>query len=268
MEYLADGSQTKPLHAGWAAHAGVVAAALAAHGAGGPASVLEGRFGLLASHVGEFDPPALSAELGTRWETSAIAFKAYPSCHLSHSVLDAVRAAGVAAGEVEEVVALVAGEVAVGLVLEPSERKLAPATPYEAKFSLPYCIAALLLRGELGVDAFTPAAIAEERTLALARRVGYEVVDFGPGGGEISGGVRIRAGGREVEERVLRPRGTAANPLSEEEVRRKFLRNAGLALSGEEADRLLAALAAMERSSAAEIGAQLRAARAGDPALA
>ncbi len=253
MEYLADGSQTKPLHAGWAAHAGVTAAALAAHGATGPASVLEGRFGLLASHLGEFDEAALTAELGSRWETPLIAFKAYPCCHLSHAVLDAVRESGLGPDGVEEIVAEVAGEVAIALVLEPADRKLRPATPYEAKFSLPYCIGALLVRGELGLDSFTEEAIADQRALELAARVSYEVVDFGAGGSDISGGVRARAGGRDYEARALRPRGTPSNPMSAEEVRSKFLRNASLALSKGEADRLLAVLAALEERSASEV---------------
>jgi 2-methylcitrate dehydratase PrpD len=257
MEYLADGSQTKPLHAGWAAHAGITAAALAAHGATGPASVLKGRFGLLASHLEEFDAEALTAELGSRWETELIAFKAYPSCHLAHAVLDAVRDSGLGPDGVEEIVAEVAGEVAIGLVLEPAERKLRPATPYEAKFSLPYCIGALLVRGELGLDSFTAEAIADERALGLAAKVSYEVVDFGPGGGDLSGGVRARAGGRDYAARVLRPRGTPANPLSAEDVHAKFLRNARLTLPEAEAQHLLGVLAELEEHSAAEIGAAL-----------
>jgi 2-methylcitrate dehydratase PrpD len=257
MEYLADGSQTKPLHAGWAAHAGVTAAALAAHGATGPASVLEGRFGLLASHLGEFDEAALTAELGSRWETTLIAFKAYPSCHLGHAVLDAVGESGLGPDGVEAIVAEVAGELAIGLVLEPAERKLRPATPYEAKFSLPYCIGALLARGELGLDSFTTAAIADRRVLELAAKVSYEVVDFGTGGGEISGGVRARADGRDYTARVLRPRGAPANPLSADQVHAKFLRNASLELPAAEAKTLLGMLAELERHSAAQIGAAL-----------
>jgi 2-methylcitrate dehydratase PrpD len=253
MEYLADGSQTKPLHAGWAAHAGITAAALAAHGATGPASVLEGRFGLLASHLGEFDEVALTAELGSRWETTQIAFKAYPCCHLSHAVLDAVRESGLGPDGVEEIVVEVAGNVAIGLVLEPADRKPRPATPYEAKFSLPYCIGALLVRGELGLDAFTEEAIADERVLELAAQVSYEVVDFGAGGSDISGGVRARSAEREYQARVLRPRGTPSNPMSAEEVRAKFLRNAALALPVAEAERLLGVLAALEERSASEV---------------
>src|SRR6185437_1979155 len=44
--FLEEGTPTKPFHAGWAAHAGVVAASLAGHGAAGPTGVLGNRFGL------------------------------------------------------------------------------------------------------------------------------------------------------------------------------------------------------------------------------
>ena len=258
MEYLADGSQTKPLHAGWAAHAGIVAAALAAHGAGGPASVLEGRFGLLASYAGEFDEAALTAGLGSRWETTQIAFKTYPSCHCTHAVLDAVAAAGLRAEEGGEIVALVPPGVAVELVLEPAGRKRRPATPYEAKFSLPYCVGALLARGELGLDAFTAEAIADPRALEIAERVSYEVTEF-EGGGDLSGGVRARVGGREVEARSLHPRGGPANPLGAEEVRAKFRRSAAPALASQ-VERLLDLMDSIERHSVAAVMEPLAAA--------
>jgi len=246
MEFLADGSQTKPLHAGWAAHAGIVAAALAAHGATGPATVLEGRFGLLASHLGEFDSSGLAGELGERWETTAIAFKPYPTCHCTHAVLDAVAATGIGPEGVEEIVAVVPGEVAVGLVLEPSERKARPRTPYDAKFSLPYCIGVLLTRGEVGVESFTADALDDEAALAIAAKVSYEVSEF-EGGNDLSGGVRARVGGQTHEASVLRPRGGPANPIAPAELRAKFLRNARLALGEERAEELSELMLGFER---------------------
>lgn len=246
MEFLADGSQTKPLHAGWAAHAGIVAAALAAHGATGPATVLEGRFGLLASHLGEFDPAGLAGGLGERWETTEIAFKAYPTCHCTHAVLDAVAATGIGAEGIEEIVAVVPGEVAVGLVLEPRERKLRPRTPYEAKFSLPYCIGVLLTRGEVGVESFTADALDDPEVLAIAARVSYVVEDFA-GGNDLSGGVRARVGGESFEASVLRPRGGPANSIPPEELRAKFQRNARLALGEERAAELAETMLGFER---------------------
>jgi 2-methylcitrate dehydratase PrpD len=50
--YLEDGTPTKPMHPAWAAHGALLAARLAAHGAAGPQSVLEGKFGLYHAFLG------------------------------------------------------------------------------------------------------------------------------------------------------------------------------------------------------------------------
>jgi 2-methylcitrate dehydratase PrpD len=267
MEFLADGSQTKPLHAGWAAHGGVLAAALAAHGATGPASVLEGRFGLLRTHLASFDKRELAADLGERWETLRLAFKPYPVCHCSHTCLDSlallVSEEGLAPAQVSEIVCRVPGALAVEVVLEPAERKLRPASPYEAKFSLPYCLAALLVRGELDLESFTDEAVRDEGVLQIAERVRYEVAPF-RGGNDLSGGVAVAtADGRRLERSVLHPRGGLANPLAAADVKAKFRANAALALSAEDVEELLAALEQLEQRQAAEVatllGARLRA---------
>lgn len=263
LEFLADGSQTKPLHAGWASLAGIIAASLAANGGTGPASVLEGRFGLLRTHLAEdeFTVEPLTAGLGTQWETPRIAYKMYPTCHFTHTSLDAAARLDLAPEEVEEIVALMPSEVPVKVVLEPGERKLRPTTPYDAKFSLPYCLSALIHHGELGVDKFTVDAIADERVLELAQRVKYEIVDF-PGGTDMSGGVRVKAGGVVREERILRPRGTFDSPVPSADLAVKFKRNAALALDAAEVDALCDALLGLERSSIGEVAARLAKARA------
>ncbi|MGH7322136.1 MAG: MmgE/PrpD family protein, partial [Candidatus Rokuibacteriota bacterium] len=97
LAYLEDGSPTKPIHPGWAAHGAVVASRLAAHGAAGPRAVLEGRFGLFHAFVGQ-EGVALEgqvADLGSRWETGRMAYKPYPACHMMHGALGAIaRATG------------------------------------------------------------------------------------------------------------------------------------------------------------------------------
>jgi 2-methylcitrate dehydratase PrpD len=64
--YLEDGSATKPIHPGWAAHGAIIASRLAAHGATGPAKVLEGRFGVYDAFVEKrgLDLEAQLADLG------------------------------------------------------------------------------------------------------------------------------------------------------------------------------------------------------------
>ena len=73
------------------------------------------------------------------------------------------------------------------------------------------------------------------------------------GGNDLSGGVRARVAGQDYEARVMQPRGGPANPLSDDELRAKFVRNASLALPAERVGELLEALVGLDRGSGAEV---------------
>src|SRR5919198_685782 len=123
--YLADGTATKPVHPAWAAHGALLASHLAALGAEGPPSVLEGKFGLSHAFVGRrVDLEEQLADLGVRWETPRIAFKPSPACHFFHGSLGATASicADVDPDAVAEVVVSIPEE-GVSLVLEPAELK-------------------------------------------------------------------------------------------------------------------------------------------------
>jgi 2-methylcitrate dehydratase PrpD len=269
--YLADGTATKPIHPAWAAHGGVVASRLAAHGAEGPRSVLEGKFGLyhafLGAEEGEVEIERQLADLGSRWETPRIAYKPYPACHFMHGALGATAeaAAGVDPAEVEEIVVVVP-PAGVSLVLEPAEAKVAPRTDYEGKFSLQYSTAAMIVRGRVGVSDYTDEAIADPVVLELARRVRYETREYPTYPAAFPGGVRIRMrDGRVLDADFPYQRGSPENPMTPPEVRAKFRENASLALADtdlealeeavlrvEEQDDLRAALAPLARASVQE----------------
>lgn len=236
FEHLADGSGTKPLHAGFAAQAGVLAAALAAGGATGPVSVLEGLHGLYATHIGTTDV-ALADELstlGSRWETANMAIKPYPACHQMHTCLDAasilLNEHRFGPGDVAEVVVSVP-ELAVPLVLEPAEHKATPRTVSEARFSLPFSLAVLLVHGHADVSAYTGAMLADRRVRELAGRVRYEVKQY-PYDAGLAGSVTIlTADGARLEAELMHERGSSQRPLALEAVLAKFRANADLALS-------------------------------------
>jgi 2-methylcitrate dehydratase PrpD len=239
FEYLADGSNTKPIHAGWAAHGAVLASALAEYGATGPETVLEGRFGLFAAYFGFEGSELLSqlGDLGHRWETPRIAFKPFPACHFIHSALDAaLTATGDSPLTPEEIEAVVVSIPAPGvpLVLEPREAKVTPRTEYDAKFSLQYSLAAMLVHGRVGVSTYTHPAIEDPRVLALAGRISHEPREFITYPAAFPAAVRIRtADGRTLEAEVPYQRGGPENPMSVDEVRAKFRDNAALALPEE-----------------------------------
>jgi 2-methylcitrate dehydratase PrpD len=255
FEYLADGSATKPLHPGWAAHGAVEAARLARLGMTGPKTVFEGRFGLFAAYLGRTGSGLEEQldDLGRRWETAGIAFKPYPACHFSHATLDAVRLLmtrhGLRAADIAEAVATVP-EAAVPLVLEPVAAKLEPRSDYDAKFSLQFSIGAMLVDGAVGIDTFTERRIRDPQVLAVARRVGYEVKDYGAYPDTFPGGVRIvTTDGRRLAADVPQQRGGTANPMSEADVRDKFTANARLALPAEEASTLEAAILRLDEET-------------------
>jgi 2-methylcitrate dehydratase PrpD len=229
--YLDDATATKPIHPAWAAHGALVATRLAALGAEGPPGVLEGRFGVYHAFVDtRIDLEPQLADLGKRWETPRIAFKAFPACHFIHGSLGATASLGdeVDPDEVEDILVMVP-EAGVSLVLEPAESKAAPRTDYEGKFSLQYSTAAMLVKGSVGLATYTPEALADERVLGLARKVRYETKEYASYPAAFPGGVRIALrDGRTLEADFPYQLGAPENPMSAEQVRAKFRENAAL----------------------------------------
>ena len=170
IEYLADGSSTKRLHAGWAAQSGLRAALLARAGFTGPRTVFEGVHGLFNgfAHTREGDYGALLDGFGERWLTQTLAFKPYPCGTMVQPYIDCalrLRSRGIAPDDIAEMLCEV-GEGTVHRLWEPLADKQRPPNGYAAKFATPYCIAAAFLAGSLGLDAFTDAAVADPRACA------------------------------------------------------------------------------------------------------
>jgi 2-methylcitrate dehydratase PrpD len=227
FEFLADGSSTKPFHAGWAAHAAVMAAGLAALGATGPATVLEGRFGMFRAVLGLARDQELTeqlSDLGERWETLEMAIKPYPACHLTHAAMDGARSLlddGLCSEEIVAVRAAVP-EAAVGIVLEPAGRKRRPTTPYEAKFSLPFCVSRMLVDGRVDAASFSSDTLSDGPVLDLMDRFSYQVVATGGRGPFFTIlSVELRDGGVWTVD-VPHPSGASGAPLSRDRVVAKF----------------------------------------------
>jgi 2-methylcitrate dehydratase PrpD len=263
-EYLSNSSSAKALHTGWSAHAGILAAQLAQAGMTGPESVFEGRDGVLRAYglPEECDRAALDADLGSRWESTRISIKPYPCCHFAHAFVDCVGALlgkGVRASEVAALHCVVP-EIELALICEPFAPKLKPATPYAAKFSLPYVIAARMADGRLDHASFEPSAISRPEVLELAARVTYRVARPGetPFPRTFPGWVEATlADGRKVVERLDVNRGHPDNPLTLEEVGAKFRDNAAGALGAAGADRVVSLVGALPRTRPAELARAL-----------
>lgn len=232
LEFLADGASTKQLHPGLAAQAGVTAARLAAAGASGPATALEGERGLFRLFTATtVDPAAVTAELGSRWECARITVKPYPACQLVHASLDAVAgaAADVAVDDIEAIHLRVPRD-AVDVVCEPWPTKTRPRSAYDAKFSLPWTIAALLVDGAVTVDTFAAPQLGRDDLADVADRVSYEVID-GPADRPAAAApghavLRLRDG-RTLTGTVAASRGGPDHPLDDAGINAKLAANLG-----------------------------------------
>lgn len=232
IEYLAEGTWTKRLHPGWAAGAGWRAARLAESGFVGPRSVFEGEHGAFHAFAVpqiERDFTHLTEGWGERWEVANLAFKPYACGTMAQPFIDcALKIRGEISdpASIESIRAKV-GEGTVHRLWEPMAEKIAPSTPYGAKFSVPYIVAVALVDGDVGLGQFTEQRIADPAVLEFATKVSYEIDPDNEYPRNYTGDLLVTLkDGSELRANQPCLRGGRHSPLSEEELRAKFLANA------------------------------------------
>ena len=257
FEFLDEGAWTKRAHPGWAGNGGITAASLAVSGFEGPSRPYEGRFGLFNSYLdadAEVDLDACTAGLGEVWEMLDVALKPYPICHFNHAFADAALALmadhGLRADEVAHATGLIA-QGSVDIVCEPLALKHQPANDYDARFSMPYTVAATLVRGRFTLDELEADALADPAIRALCRKIDY-APDPDSGFPEAFSGELVveTRDGRTLRHREQVNRGTRSRPLSEAEVMAKFLDNAGRRIARDRADAIVEAVMGLDSADA------------------
>lgn len=221
------GSNIREIFPGLGARAGVLAAELAYRGVAGTRDSLEGPGGYFNAMMrGNYDPALLSPQKGDRFFNVELTTKPYPSCRQTHMFIDAtknlMKAHGITGDQVENVV-LKVGKFGKVLCV-PEENRKAPDLPMDAKFSIPYCVAACLVRGNAGLAEFIPEALKDPEILAMAQKISFEMDDT------IDETVLVEAGGVKLtlkdgsvyEEKVIDSLGSQNNPLTREQRIEKF----------------------------------------------
>lgn len=168
------GAMVKRMHAGRAAQSGLYGALLARNGFTGIETVFESEYGGFCTTFSRsndrFDLRELTSGLGERWETLRISLKFYSCVASNHTTLDALRVLRArekfAPDDVERIV-VHASNVTVEHAGWPYE----PNGLVAAQLNLPFCVATLLLEGDVFIDQFTEAAATDARRIALAQRV-------------------------------------------------------------------------------------------------
>lgn len=224
--YLLDGTSGKLLNPGFAAQAGLQAAALGRSGVSGPAYVFDGRMGLYdALGEGVPDLGETFRDIGERWEILRVSVKPYPACHFSHATIDLardLRRNGLDAGQVESITCRLP-EPTFDLLCRPWADKLDPRVPYAVKFSIPWLIALALIDGDVTRRSFEPAVLERRDVRLLAERVSVEEWEGSPYPETFPGALEVRKVSGEVlsVERLVNL-GHPSDPLSCEAVQAKF----------------------------------------------
>jgi 2-methylcitrate dehydratase PrpD len=171
--------------------------------------------------------------------------KPYPACLCVHAAVQAIlklREAGkIAAGRADDIANIHCDgpEWYVGLVFEPATAKAAPRTPYEARFSAPWTMARALLDGKLDVWSFGREKLSDPKALALASRTTYKAEALPEFPASFPARVTVTLhSGRKHSEYIAHNLGTPGNPMSAEDIDRKFASCASPALGAERAAQL------------------------------
>src|SRR5690606_25286530 len=140
--------------------------------------------------------------------------------------------------------------------LQPLEQKRRPATPYAAKFSVPFGVAVTLIRGEAGLEAFTEHTIRDKEILALVDRIEFELEPerFSEFPAYYSGWIEATtADGSTLVSQVAYNRGSDRNPLSDADYDVKFREAASTVLTGDAGEAILRTARSIESSTVADL---------------
>jgi 2-methylcitrate dehydratase PrpD len=210
------------------AQVAVMSALLARKGVRGFDRPFDGRAGFFALYArGAYDPQALTAELGERFEIDQISFKPWPSCRGTHVYIEAaIRLARDHPVDVDKIESIrLTGSRLNIMLAEPEAQKRRPATAIDAKFSLPFTVATALRRGRVTLDDFTAHALGDATVLALADRVRYEAdTTRGIAGGDVlRGSVELTLNdGTKLQLEIEEPAGSPTRPVADSDLIAKF----------------------------------------------
>jgi 2-methylcitrate dehydratase PrpD len=243
------GSMVKPLHAGMAARNGLVSAQLACRGYAASERSLDGPQGFLAAMDAQHATLARAVvDLDSHWEilTTGITVKLYPSCAATHPTIDVLldlrRRERIAAEAVEAI------EIEVDSMTPRLLIYDRPATGLEGKFSMPFCAAAAIVDGDVGIATFDPERMQRPAIQTLLPRVAMRVDQGFDREAPLSHArvtMRLR-GGRVVTGSAAGARGYPARPATDEELAAKFAACARRSIQADAAARAWTALAGLE----------------------
>ncbi|HZR31403.1 MAG TPA: MmgE/PrpD family protein [Terriglobales bacterium] len=219
------GTMMKPFHAGHAAEVGVFSTDLAALGWSGADGILEAPRGFFHAYGGTYAPAAIMDKLGKPWTFASpgVSIKPFPSGSLTHpgmsEMLRLIRTEHIRAADIEQV------EVGTNHNLPNALIHHRPKNALQAKFSMEFCMAILLLDGKAGLREFTDSVVNRRDVQEMIGRVRFYVDPEAEAAGfdKMTTIIKVHLkNGRTLSGRADFAKGSPTNPMSYEEVAEKF----------------------------------------------
>jgi 2-methylcitrate dehydratase PrpD len=245
MEFLSDGSFTKRLHPGWAAHCGVIAALLAREGFTGPRTIIEGRYGFLRSYSPSSDPSSLFENWGHPYKVMKTSIKPHACCRYKQGpidgILEIIHKHDLKPSEIEKVTL---GILKAGfpIVAQPEESKYNPKTIVDAQFSMPFGAAVAILHGRATLEEYTQENMMSSEIKEMMERIHCvedpELERDYPRKWPASVFLSTKSG-QQYHTKIEFPKGDPENPLTWDELIHKFKSLASLVFTDRKCDEII-----------------------------
>ncbi|HXJ13763.1 MAG TPA: MmgE/PrpD family protein [Candidatus Limnocylindrales bacterium] len=219
------GTMTKPYQAGHASESGLVSAELVALGWTAAEQILEADRGFFHAAGGSYDPAAIMGRLGNPWTFASpgISLKPYPSGSLTHPAMTElarlIQVNNIEAPQVEKV------DVGANHIMTTTLLHHDPKTGLEAKFSMEFCMAILLIERKAGLGQFSDKVVRRADVQAMMRKVNFYVDPEAESAGfdKMTSLLKITLkDGKVITGRAAFGKGSPANPMTFDEAAVKF----------------------------------------------
>ncbi len=223
LQFLEDGSEIKQYHPGKAALCGLLAAYLAQSGLTAPHNILEGGRGFFHSTTDNCKLSGISANLGKSYAILDVYFKPYAACRHCHAPIEAILNIRSRNNfDIDQInkIFVFTYRSAVDGHSDPLPKSIVG-----AKMSVPFSVAVTLKTGWAGPKQFEPSSFNDPEIVSIAKKVEVKedptftqlVPLKRPAVVEIT-----MLDGRKFQDRVDFPKGEPENPMSDENLRKKF----------------------------------------------
>ncbi len=246
------GTMTKPLHAGMAASNGVIACLLGKEGFTANMSALDGRWGFMEIMAGGSDPEMMMGKMGAPYSIvdPGATFKMYPCGCLGQPSMDTLRDIVIEEDLHEKDVREIRLRAGPN-ILEPL-RYTAPVDDLQAKFSLQFALASILLRRRAGPREYSMEWLMDPAMQSTMRKV-KTIHDEGiaaMGVEKMRSIVEVElTDGRVIRREASDARGTPEKPLKPHDLEEKFMECAGFVYDEEKSKEALALIRRLDKLS-------------------